>query len=160
MLIGRVSLNSGGVRSAPTIAPRLYRRQTVLCFVSKIRPDELDDRLDGAAPFLLDIRPAAEFEAGHIDGSHNVPVYGALGRGDDDALREQLDSIPRDQAIVTVCKLGMVATRATRVLEDEGYEATTLAGGMSGWRGYQKGSMLYKLWSVLWRLRCEGAARV
>jgi len=121
--------------------------------VSKIRPDELDDRLDGGAPFLLDIRPVDDFEAGHIEGSRNVPVYGALGRGDDDALREHLDAIPADREIVTVCKMGIVAKRATSILEAEGYEATTLAGGMSGWRGYQKGSIGYRLRSALWRLR-------
>ena len=121
--------------------------------MGKIRPDELDDQLDTTAPFLLDIRPSAEFEDGHIDGSHNVPVYNALGRGDDDALRDRLDAIPRDRAVVTVCKFGLVAKQATRVLQAEGYDAMTLAGGMSGWRGYQKGSIGYTLRSALWRLR-------
>lgn len=116
-------------------------------------PDELDERLDGDPPFVLDIRPADEFAAGHIDGSHNVPVYGALGRGDDDALRDQLDAIPDDREVVTVCKLGLVAKRATQVLEESGYDARTLAGGMSGWRGYQRGSIIYRLRSALWRLR-------
>lgn len=124
-----------------------------MCNVSKITPAELDDRLDGAAPFLLDIRPRAAFEAGHVEGSHNVPVYDDLRRGDEAALRRHLDDVPRDRAVVTVCKMGIVAKRATRVLKAEGYEATTLAGGMSGWRGYQKGSIGYRLRSLLWRVR-------
>jgi hypothetical protein len=95
---------------------------TVLCRtdnvepMSSIRPTELDDRLDspsGARQFLLDIRPAASFEAGAIDGSHNVPVYDELRQGD----------------------------------------ASALLGGMSGWHGYQNGSLSYKLRSLVWRPR-------
>jgi rhodanese-related sulfurtransferase len=49
--------------------------------------------------------------------------------------------------------MGVVAKRATAVLIEEGYDAATLAGGMSGWSGYQRGSIGYKLRSLLWRLR-------
>jgi len=120
--------------------------------MSKIRPDELDARLEMDAPFLLDIRPEQAFRAGHLDGSHNVPVYDDLRSGDEDALRSRLGEVPRDREVVTVCKMGVVAKRATRVLDAEGYDAVTLAGGMSGWRGYQKGSVGYKLRSLLWTL--------
>jgi rhodanese-related sulfurtransferase len=120
--------------------------------MGKITPDELDARLDGDAPFVLDVRPRGAFRAGHIEGSHNVPVYDALRGGDEDALRSRLDEIPRDRAVVTVCKQGVVARRATRILDAEGYDATTLAGGMGGWRGYQNGTLGYRLRSLLWRL--------
>ncbi|MFB6121902.1 MAG: rhodanese-like domain-containing protein [Haloferacaceae archaeon] len=121
--------------------------------MSRIRPDELDARLDDDdAPFLLDVRPEAAFRADHIDGSHNVPVYDELRGGDEDAFRRHLDEIPRERDVVTVCKMGVVAKRATRLLDDEGYDATTLAGGMSGWRGYRNGTLGYRLRSLRWRL--------
>jgi len=120
--------------------------------MSRIRPEELDARLDGDDVFLLDIRPRDDYRAGHVDGSHNVPVYGELRSGNEDALRDALGEIPRDREVVTVCKMGIVAKRATRMLDDEGYDAATLAGGMSGWRGYQRGTLGYRLRSVLWRL--------
>jgi len=120
--------------------------------MSKIRPDDLDTRPEDEQPFVLDIRPREAYQAQHIDGSHNLPVYDDLRSGDEDALRQRLEELPRDQEIVTVCKRGMVAKRATRILVDEGYEATTLAGGMSGWRGYQSGTLGYKIRSLLWRL--------
>ncbi|MCO8243297.1 MULTISPECIES: rhodanese-like domain-containing protein [unclassified Haladaptatus] len=121
--------------------------------MSKIRPDELDDRLDADdAPYVLDIRPRKAFQSDHIDGSRNIPVYDDLRGGDEDALRSRLDKIPQDSPIVTVCKMGVVAKRATGILDEEGYEVSTLAGGMSGWRGYQAGSLGYRLRSVLWRL--------
>ncbi|MBP1921895.1 rhodanese-related sulfurtransferase [Halorubrum alkaliphilum] len=122
--------------------------------MSRIRPDELDERLDaGDRPFLLDIRPETEFAAGAIDGSHNVPVYDDLQRGDKSALRKRLGEIPDDEPVVVVCKMGIVAKRATRFLDEQGYDATTLAGGMSGWNGYQKGSWGYRLRSLWWTIR-------
>ncbi|UTF53760.1 rhodanese-like domain-containing protein [Natronosalvus rutilus] len=122
--------------------------------MSTIRPDELDDRLEsGEGPFLLDIRPRPDFESQAIEHSHNVPVYDELRRGDESALQDRLEEIPSDGEVVVVCKMGVVAKRATDVLTEEGYDAATLAGGMSGWNGYQKGSLGYKLRSLLWKLR-------
>lgn len=124
--------------------------------MSRIRPSELDDRLDpptGDGPFLLDIRPESAFESGAIDGSHNVPVYDELRQGDESALRDRLGEVPADRDVVVVCKMGVVARQATSVLAEEGYDAATLLGGMSGWRGYQNGSLSYRLRSLLWRLR-------
>lgn len=124
--------------------------------MSSIRPAELDDRLDspsGDAPFLLDIRPEPAFESGAIDGSRHVPVYDELRQGDESALRDRLGEVPTDEDVVVVCKMGIVARQATSVLRDEGYEASTLLGGMSGWRGYQNGSLSYRLRSLVWRLR-------
>jgi rhodanese-related sulfurtransferase len=118
-----------------------------------IRPAELDDRLSaGADLFVLDVRPEADYQADAIDGSHNVPVYDELRDGDAAALRTRLDEVPFDRTVVVVCKLGFVAKRATRALNEEGYDASTLAGGMHGWNGYQNGTLGYRLRSWLWRL--------
>lgn len=123
--------------------------------MSTIRPDDLHERLESGAdePFLLDIRPEPAFGGGAIDGSLNVPVYDDLRSGDDSALRDRLDEVPRGRDVVVVCKMGIVAKRATRVLDEEGYDAVTLRGGMSGWRGYQNGSLSYRVRSLLWKLR-------
>lgn len=122
--------------------------------VSAIRPEDLHERLDaGDAPFLLDIRPEPAFEGGAIDGSRNVPVYDDLRSGDESTLRARLDEVPRGSDVVVICKMGLVAKRATRLLRDEGYDAATLRGGMSGWRGYHEGSLGYRVRSLLWKLR-------
>jgi rhodanese-related sulfurtransferase len=121
--------------------------------MSAIRPPELEERLGSAdAPFVLDVRPRENYQRDRIDGSHNVPVYDDLRAGDEKALRRRLDEIPDGAEVVTVCKAGVVARRATSVLEDEGYDAVTLTGGMRGWTGYRNGSLSYRVLSVLWRL--------
>ena len=122
--------------------------------MSRIRPDELAGRLDaGDDPFLLDIRPESAYDSNAIDGSHNLPVYTDLGRGDESSLRARLDEVPDDREVVVVCKMGIVAKRATALLESAGYDARTLAGGMSGWSGYQRGSLGYTLRSLWWKIR-------
>lgn len=118
-----------------------------------MRPPELEERLAaGDRPFVLDIRPAADYQDGSIEDSHNVPVYDDLRGGNEATFRDHLDEIPQEREVVVVCKMGFVAKRATRVLEDEGYEAATLAGGMSGWNGYLNGTLGYRLRSLVWRL--------
>jgi rhodanese-related sulfurtransferase len=124
--------------------------------VSTIRPDDLHERLESDTdrePFLLDIRPEPAFEGGAIDGSLNLPVYDDLRGGDESTLRERLDEVPRDRDVVIVCKMGIVAKRATRLLHEEGYDAVTLRGGMSGWRGYHEGSLSYRIRSLFWKFR-------
>jgi len=122
--------------------------------MSTVRPAAVDERLEsGDDPFVLDIRPTASYQRAAIDGSYNIPVYSDLQRGNDDAFRDQLGEIPQGREVVVVCKMGIVAKRATSILREEGYEAATLLGGMSGWSGYQNGSISYKLRSLLWTLR-------
>ena len=122
--------------------------------MSTVRPAEVDEQFEsGDDPFVLDIRPTSSFQRAAIDGSYNVPVYGDLQRGHEAALRDRLGEVPKDRDVIVVCKMGIVAKRATRVLREEGYEAATLLGGMSGWSGYQDDSISYKLRSLLWKLR-------
>jgi rhodanese-related sulfurtransferase len=118
----------------------------------KIRPEELDDRLPSGDVFVLDIRPEELFAEGHVEGSHNVPVYHDLRSGDTDALAAVLDEIPSDDEVVVVCKVGMVSRRATNFLQEEGYDAVTLAGGMRGWRGYENDTLRYRVTSKIRRL--------
>lgn len=118
----------------------------------KIRPEELDDRRSSGDVFVLDIRPEELFREGHVEGSHNVPVYHDLRSGDTDALADSLDEIPSEDEVVVVCKVGMVSRRATSFLREQGYDATTLAGGMRGWRGYENDTLWYRATSTVRRL--------
>jgi glyoxylase-like metal-dependent hydrolase (beta-lactamase superfamily II)/rhodanese-related sulfurtransferase len=79
------------------------------------------------APLVLDVRNASEYndDLGHIAGSHLIPV---------DVLPERLAEIPRDRAVIAVCRSGARAVRAAKVLADNGWEKVwVLTGGMTGW---------------------------
>lgn len=114
-----------------------------------IRPAELDQRLeDGDDVFVLDIRRETDFDAGHIEGSYNAPVYDHLD-GSGDALDPYLDQVPKDVLVVTVCPVGVNAKTAAAALRDRDYESVPLKGGIRMWRKYESGSFEYRLRSRL-----------
>ncbi len=77
------------------------------------------DALDGA--FTLDVRRPDELEVSHVPGAFNIPL---------DQLRGRLDELPRDREICIVCRSGQRAYYATRILEQHGFKARNVAGGM------------------------------
>src|SRR5512133_1621533 len=76
------------------------------------------------APFLLDVRQPEEYQAGHIEGARLIP----LGE-----LSQRLKELPRDTEIICVCRSGNRSGHATQLLNNRGYEATNLSGGMIAW---------------------------
>jgi rhodanese-related sulfurtransferase len=121
--------------------------------MTRMLPADLDERLSADdSPFVLDIRPESDYRDDAIEGSYSVPVYDALRGGEETPLRNRLDEVPSDREVVVVCKMGVVAKRATGVLDDAGYDAATLAGGMHGWNGYRNGTLTYRLRSLVWRV--------
>ena len=102
--------------------------------MSKITPDELSTRLqaDDETLFVLDIRNEDEFEDWHIPGSENVPIYDELKESPANADRV-LSDVPDENEIVTVCAAGVISRKATKRLQERGYDAKTLVDGMNGW---------------------------
>jgi rhodanese-related sulfurtransferase len=77
--------------------------------------------------FVLDVREADEFKAGHIDGAVNVPIR---------TLAQNLDKLPKDKkaAVAVVCKSGIRAAYGTMALKQMGYSnVKDIAGGMLAW---------------------------
>lgn len=114
-----------------------------------INPSELGERLSDDDVFVLDVRPRESYQRRHIDESYNAPVYGDLRQGDTSALDDHLGEIPKDADVVTVCKAGVVAKKATSRLQEQGYDAATLSGGFRGWRHYEDETLLYRVTSAI-----------
>jgi rhodanese-related sulfurtransferase/DNA-binding transcriptional ArsR family regulator len=76
---------------------------------------------------VLDVRPAAEFRAGHIPGARSVPL---------EELEQTLGSIPKDQDVVAYCRgpYCVLALEAVALLRARGYRATRLEDGVAEWR--------------------------
>jgi rhodanese-related sulfurtransferase len=74
---------------------------------------------------LLDVREQSEFNAGHAPGAVHVP----LG-----ALSTKLARVPTGRPVVVVCRSGMRARSATKLLLQQGRDARLLSGGMHAWQ--------------------------
>ncbi len=87
---------------------------------------ELEERLRAGDTVVLDVRPVAEFEAGHIAGARSVPV-GELRR---------LRSLSKDIEIVAYCRgpFCVYADDAVRQLRRRGFDARRLEDGYPEWK--------------------------
>jgi rhodanese-related sulfurtransferase len=95
--------------------------------VETIGRDELVARLGRGEVILVDVRPQAEFEAGHIDGARSIPIA---------ELQRRLDELPRDREIVAYCRgpFCAYAHQAVRTLARSGRRARRLDHGWPEWR--------------------------
>src|SRR5579875_2152994 len=98
--------------------------------VETIGREELLARLGRGEVVLIDVRPAEEFAAGHIDGARSVPL---------DELEQQLDSLPLDAEIVAYCRgpYCAFAHDAVRTLARTGRRARRLEDGWPEWKLHQ-----------------------
>ena len=89
--------------------------------------DELFRRISEGDVLVLDVRPETEYAAGHIPGAVNVPH---------DQLAVRLAELPAGADIVAYCRgrYCVFAPDAVRTLQEHGFSARPLAGGLPDWR--------------------------
>ncbi len=80
---------------------------------------------------VLDIRTPEDRAEWFIPGSLHVNAYDALKAGELDAL--QGVCLPKDRPVVAVCNIGKVSQIAAERLQERGFEALSLTGGMKAW---------------------------
>ena len=71
--------------------------------------------------FLLDVRNPPELAVESVPGAVNIPLP---------QLRARLGELPRDREICIICRSAGRAYFATRVLQQNGFKARTISGGM------------------------------
>jgi rhodanese-related sulfurtransferase/DNA-binding HxlR family transcriptional regulator len=94
--------------------------------VEAIGRDELMRRLSRGDAVLVDVRPAEEYLAGHIEGARSIPI---------DELRQRLAELPEDREVIAYCRgpFCAYAHEAVRVLEEAGRRARRLEEGWPEW---------------------------
>jgi rhodanese-related sulfurtransferase/predicted transcriptional regulator len=87
---------------------------------------ELVARLRRGDIVLVDVRPAEEFESGHIDGARSIPI---------DELERRMDELPADAEVVAYCRgpFCAYASEAVRQLQSRGRRARRLDEGWPEW---------------------------
>jgi rhodanese-related sulfurtransferase len=95
--------------------------------VETIGREELVERLRSGDVVLVDVRPAEEYEAGHIDGARSIPI---------DELEQRLAELPDGREVVAYCRgpFCAYAHEAVRTLESAGRRASRLEEGWPEWQ--------------------------
>lgn len=92
--------------------------------VAQISVEELSERMKKGA-FLLDVRGAGEWAAGHVEGATWI-----MG-GD---LAKRTAEVPTDRAVHIICGSGYRSSVATSVLKRAGFrDVVNVVGGMTAW---------------------------
>ncbi len=75
---------------------------------------------------VVDLRSAADFKKGHIDGAMNLPY----GKG----MNELFNTLPKNKTLILHCYSGQTASQTMAALRVMGYKAYNVSGGMNnGW---------------------------
>lgn len=95
--------------------------------LTPVRRDELLGLVRSGEAMVIDVRPPAEYDAGHIAGAVNIPL---------ESLPERLSQLPHDQEIVAYCRgpYCMLAFDAVDQLRQHGYRARRLEDGFPEWK--------------------------
>jgi rhodanese-related sulfurtransferase/DNA-binding transcriptional ArsR family regulator len=88
---------------------------------------ELAARLERGELVVLDVRPEAEYRAGHIASARSVPIA---------ELRRHLRALPKDADVVAYCRgpYCVYADDAVRELSRRGFRARRLIDGFPEWK--------------------------
>lgn len=95
--------------------------------VDLVDRQELAARLRRREVLVLDVRPRAEYAAGHITGARSVPIG---------ELRSHLRALPKDADVVAYCRgpYCVYADDAVRELNRRGFRARRLIDGFPEWK--------------------------
>ena len=95
--------------------------------IEQLSAAELQERLERGEVVVLDVRPEAEYRAGHIAGSLSAPL---------DQLPSIISGLPRQREVVAYCRgpYCVYADDAVRLLRAQGLSARRLDVGLPEWR--------------------------
>ncbi|GAB3311081.1 rhodanese-like domain-containing protein [Epidermidibacterium keratini] len=91
-------------------------------------PETTVDQLPTDA-VILDVREDDEWEAGHAKGATHIPVA---------EVPQRLGEVPEADTLYVVCRGGGRSSRVTAWLNDNGFQAVNVAGGMQSWKAAGK----------------------
>jgi rhodanese-related sulfurtransferase len=89
----------------------------------EVNASEAVQLVEGGA-VLLDVREDIEWQAGHAPQATHLPMS---------RIGASVAELPADRLIVCVCHVGARSAAVAEALNNAGYSAANLAGGMDAW---------------------------
>jgi len=88
---------------------------------------ELEQMVEAGNVLLLDVRPSAEYEFGHITGAVSIPM---------NELMDNLKEIAKEKQIIAYCRgpFCVLADEAVKLLNAQGYHVRRLDEGYPEWK--------------------------
>jgi rhodanese-related sulfurtransferase len=104
---------------AELLLPEMHRLRGELGVLGPAEREQILALVRDGAVTLLDVRPAREFEAGHLPGARSVPLA---------ELPARLRDLPRDREVVAYCRgpYCTMASEAVALLRAAGFAARHL----------------------------------
>jgi rhodanese-related sulfurtransferase len=93
--------------------------------VPELTPSEFVARRDRGEPLtLLDVREEWELGVASVPGIVHIPMGEVAGR---------LEELDRDREVVVLCRSGRRSLEVAKFLQQNGFKAVNLAGGILAW---------------------------
>ncbi len=76
---------------------------------------------------VIDVRPEAEYAAGHLPFARSIPLA---------ELKKRIAELPKDKAIVAYCRgpFCLMSEQAVKLLAQRGYQARKITDGVAEWQ--------------------------
>jgi rhodanese-related sulfurtransferase len=84
----------------------------------------------GETATIIDVREQGEYDQAHVAGSTLIPMSQFV---------ERQGEVPKDTTVYLLCATGNRSGRVTEYLEQQGYDAVNVAGGITAWQGIGQG---------------------
>jgi hydroxyacylglutathione hydrolase len=109
----------------PAVLGQFASRGGKLVGTQEVSEKEARAMIERGQAFVLDVRRAAEFAEGHLDGAVNIAHTRLAGR---------LEEVPKGRCILVNCRSGGRSGRACALLQRNGFDAVNLEGGFEAWQ--------------------------
>lgn len=95
--------------------------------LSPLAPEELLQRAARGEVVVIDVRPRAEYDSGHLPHAQSMPL---------NELRSRIRELPRKKPVVAYCRgpFCLWGKEAVALLRDRGIQARRLQDGLPEWR--------------------------
>jgi rhodanese-related sulfurtransferase len=89
-----------------------------------LSPERVAEMLEAGKVQLIDVRTAAEWDAGHVPDARHVEL---------DEVQQQAETIDKSKPVVFQCRGGSRSEMVASAFRESGWDAYNMEGGLRAW---------------------------